>query len=129
MAESAQSAGGVVTSIRRAGSSLLGLFGNRVELLAVEWQEEKLRALRLLAWLVAALFFLVAGGLVALGALGLFLWRQAGYLGLGGLALAALATGALLWWRLRREIAAGPAPFADTVAELRKDAACLRSRE
>jgi uncharacterized membrane protein YqjE len=126
MDEVASGAGGVLASVRRVGSSLLALLQNRVQLFAVEWQEEKLRALRLLLWLTAALALGIAGLLVAVGVLALFLWKQAGYTGVIGLALVLLGGAALLLWQLRRRILQEPEPFATTVAEIGKDLACLR---
>lgn len=105
---------------------MLGLAQSRFELFAIELQEEKLRALSLIVWLVAALMLGAAGLLVGLGALAFWLWHVAGYPGLIGLMLAALAAGAGLLWRLYRRIQAGPAPFAETLAEFRKDRECLR---
>ncbi|HNQ88108.1 MAG TPA: phage holin family protein [Verrucomicrobiota bacterium] len=112
--------------LRRAADSLLGLVQSRFELFTLECQEEKLRALNLIVWLAVALTLGAAGLLVGLGALALWLWHVAGYLGLVGLMLAALAAGGALLWALRRRIQTGPAPFADTLAEFRKDRECLR---
>ncbi len=78
-------------SLRRSGNSLLGLAQSRFELLAVELQEEKLKALSTITWLVVAFALVVAGLLVAIGSLALYLWIAAGYLGLIGLALGTLA--------------------------------------
>jgi uncharacterized membrane protein YqjE len=111
---------------RRIGSSLLVLLRTRVELFAVEMQEAKLRTVNLLVWLAVAIIVGAAGVLVAFGALALFLWQTSGYSGLIGMALAALGAAAATLWFVRRRIIHGPAPFAATVAELRKDAECLR---
>lgn len=113
-------------SIRRTGDSILGLLQNRLELAGVELQEEKLRAIRLLVWLAVAIALGTAGLLVAMGALALFLWVQAGYLGLIGLAVLALGGSAALLHTLHRRIHTAKHPFADTAAEFRKDRECLR---
>jgi uncharacterized membrane protein YqjE len=120
---------GILGSARRLGGSLLALFHTRIELFAVELQEEKLRVIRLLIWLTVALALAVAGLLVAIGALGLFLWESAGYAGVIGLAVAALAASAALLWSLGRRIGRGPDPFATTLAEMRKDLECLKNRD
>ena len=101
----------------------------RAELFAVELQEEKLRAIRLLLWVAAAIALGVAGLLVAIGGLALFFWELAGYWGLAGLAAGALGLAAIILWIIHRRITHGPAPFAGTVAEFRKDAECLRQRK
>lgn len=120
---------GLTGSLRRIGRSVLGLARTRVELFALELQEEKLRTLNLLVWLVVAMALAVAGLLVAIGALALFLWETAGYAGLVGLVIIALAGAAAILWSLRRRILSGPGPFAGTVAEFGKDLECLQDRE
>ena len=113
-------------SVHRLGNSLLDLLHTRTELFAVELQEEKVRALRLVLWVAAAIAVGVSGLLIAMGALALYAWEAAGYWGLVGLAGGALAVAAVILWGVHRNITTGPAPFEGTVAEFRKDAACLR---
>ena len=120
-------AGGWLNSLRRMSDSLIGLAHSRLEILALELQEEKLRALKVVVWLVIALTFGVAGLLVGLGALAFFLWNIAGYYGVGGLALASLAAGAGILRAIYHGILNGPTPFAATIDEFRKDRECLRS--
>ena len=107
-------AGGWLDLIRRSGDSLLGLAQSRFELFAVELQEQKLRALSTLVWLVIALAFIVAGLLVGLRAIAFFLWDVAGTPGLVGLTLGTLATGAGIVWRIRHQIQNGPKPSASS---------------
>jgi uncharacterized membrane protein YqjE len=126
MDEASDKSGGWQHSIRRAGDTLLGLAQNRFELFAVELQEEKLRALDVIIWLVVALALIVAGLLVGLGALALYLWRTAGYLGLIGLALGTLAAGAVVLRKIRNQIRNGPTPFGQCLEEFRKDRECMR---
>jgi uncharacterized membrane protein YqjE len=121
----ASESGGIGASVARMGQSLLDLIRTRVELFAVELQEEKLRALGLLAWLTVAIALGVAGILLALGTLALFLWQRAGYAGLIGLTVVTLAAAVAAAALVRRRILHGPEPFAATVAEFRKDGACL----
>ena len=125
MNESETKGSGWLHSLRRLVDSLLGLAQSRFELFAVELQEEKLRALNLLTWLVLALVLGVSGMLIAFCAIALYLWDTAGYFGLVGLATAALAGGAGVLLGIRRQIRNGPAPFSATLEEFRKDRACL----
>ena len=126
MSDSDQTARSLTESIRGIARSLGGLLQTRVELFGVELQEEKIRALRLMAWFAAAIALSAAGLMVAMGALAIFLWRVAGYGGLIGLALVGLAAGAgILWW-VRWQLVNGPAPFAQTAAEFGKDAENFR---
>jgi uncharacterized membrane protein YqjE len=128
MSEGDPKSDGWLDSIRRTGDSLLGLAQSRIELFTVELQEEKLRALNLLVWLVVALALGVAGILIGLGALALFLWEVAGYGGLIGLALVTLAAAAAVLWSIRQRVQHGPRPFSDTVAEFKKDRECLHKK-
>lgn len=125
MDETERTKDGWLNSLRRTSDSLLGLAQNRFELFAVELQEEKLRALNVLVWLVVALALIVAGVLVGLGALALYLWQVAAYLGLIGLALVSLGAGAGVLWAIRHRIRHGATPFAKTVDEFKKDRACV----
>jgi uncharacterized membrane protein YqjE len=124
--ETGEGAVGFAESVRRLGKSLLDLLHTRTELFAVELQEEKIRALRLLLWVVAAIAIGVSGLLVAMGALALWVWEAAGNWGLVALAIGALGAAAAILWGVLRNIKNGPEPFAGTVAEFKKDAACLR---
>ncbi|HVP43848.1 MAG TPA: phage holin family protein [Terriglobales bacterium] len=114
---------------RRLGSALIGLLHTRAELFKVELQEEKLRAIRFVVWVCAAVAIGAGGILVAVGGLALFLWEVAGYWGLIGLAAGAIGMAALILWIAYQRMTHGPAPFEATVAEFRKDAECLRKRE
>jgi len=129
MFASDESLGGILEILRRFGHSVVGLLHTRAELFAVEWQEEKLRAIRLLVWVALAIALGVAGVLVAVGALALFSWETAGYPGLVALAAVCLGLVAILLWRLKRAILCGPLPFAETLSQFRKDAECLRQPE
>lgn len=116
-------------SLRRIGASLQVLVRNRLELFAVEWQEEKLRLIRLLCWLTLALALGAAGILVAIGALACWLWAVAGYLGVIVLIVLCLAAAVAIVWKLWQNLRNEAPPFADTVAEFRKDGACLKNRD
>lgn len=126
MNASATSPGGWLESLRRIGGSLAALTRCRFELFTVEWQEEKLRLLRLLLWLGLAAALGLAGIFIGFFALALWLWATAGYAGLIGLAVGAMAVAMAMFFGIRRRIQASPPPFAQTVAELRKDGECLR---
>lgn len=118
--------GGWLDSLRRIGESSFALLRNRFELFTVELQEEKLRLLNLLIWLGLAAIFGAAGIFVAMVALAFWLWDTAGYTGLVSLAAATLAAALAILWGIRRKIQTAPPPFAQTVAEFRKDGECLR---
>jgi uncharacterized membrane protein YqjE len=127
--ESETGSGDLMESVRRLGTSLADLLHTRADLLAVELQEEKLRFIRLIVWLAVAVTFGVAGLLIVIGGLALFVWEVAGYWGLAGLAAGALGLAAIILWIVHRGITRGPAPFSGTVAEFRKDTECLHLRK
>lgn len=108
--------------------SFLGLVHSRVELFSVELQEEKLRSLATLTWFGLAFGLGLAGLLVALAALSLYLWEVARYAGLVGLAVVLLGASAGLVFRIRQRIRTGPPPFQETINEFKKDRECLRPR-
>lgn len=126
MEENQANSGGLIASAKRLGQSFLGLLQTRIELLGVELQEEKVRALDLLAWLTAAIALAVAAILLAIGTLALFLWHQAGYAGLIGLTIAVGAAAVTMFVVMRRKLVRGPLPFEATTAEFRKDMEWLR---
>lgn len=126
MEDSESNSGGLIASAKRLGHSFLGLLQSRVELLAVELQEEKVRALDLLAWLTVAISLTVAAILLAIGTLAWFLWRQAGYAGLIGLTAATAVAAVATFILMRRRLVRGPLPFSATTEEFRKDVEWLR---
>lgn len=129
MNEHDQNPGSWFDGLRRAGDALLGLAQTRFELFTVELQEEKLRAIKLLIWLGAALALGIAGLLLVLGALAVFIWQLAGYAGLIVLALVVLACAAAIIWCIHRQVRKGPLPFNQTVAEFKKDREWLRKKD
>jgi len=119
--------GGWLDSVARIVRSLTALAQNRFELFTVELQEEKLRLLKMLVWLVLAATLGVAGVLVAITTLAFWLWASVGYVGLIGLSVATLTVAGGILWTVRRRLQTGPPPFAQTVDEFRKDTECLRT--
>lgn len=117
--------GGLRASAGRIVSTTIGLFASRVELFGVELREEQLRFIRWLAWFGLVFAFGLAGILIGLAALSLFLWNTAGYVGLVGLSVVTLGAAAALFRWLQRQIMSSTPPFEATVDELRKDRECL----
>lgn len=123
------SGGGLAASLRRLGGSAVELLHVRLELLATEIEEEKLRLFD--ALLLAGVAMLALG----LGALLLMLfivalaperWR---WLVLGTMALACLAGGAWAMLAARRRLQADGGLLRASRAELAQDVAALRPRE
>lgn len=115
--------------LRRAAEALWGLARCRLQLFAIELQEEKERFLWLLVRLAVIAVLGAAGGLVMLGLLTWLVYQLAGLWGVAGVGLLCLAGAA---WGLRsllRTLREGPTPFHQTVAEFRKDRAWLTGND
>lgn len=112
-------------ALARLTDALLGLARTRIELVSVEYAEERDRlALQLMLMLAAvgcllfALFFAAAAVVAAL-------WDTYRFAAIVGVTIFFSLAGAILLWR-RQEIAnTSPLPFAATVGELEKDRAAL----
>ena len=110
----------------RIATTLVAMARTRLELAAVEAQEEAQRVLGYAAWTLLAAF-LGAGALMltALFVIVLF-WDTHRLLAIGAMAgVFALAAGAILL-QVRARFAAGPRMMAATLAELDKDLAFIK---
>ena len=117
---------GLLEAVARVGSSLFGMLQNRLELASIEVGEAGERLVFAIVASFAAVL-LLGGAIVALSAwIAVVLWSTLGHAVLIWIALAyGLAGGGLLWW-LRTRAMREPPLLADTLAELRTDAAMLR---
>ena len=110
----------------RIASTLVAMVGTRLELAAVEFQEDARRLLGYLAWSMLAVF-LAAGAvmLVALFVILLF-WDTYRLQAVGAMALVLGAAAFLIVTSVRSKLNAQAPLFADTLAELRKDVDYVR---
>lgn len=117
---------GLLDAIARFGGSLFGMLQNRLELASLELGEAGAQLVLTIVASFAAVL-LMGGAVAALSAwVAVALWPTLGHAVLGWLALAYFVAGAgLLWW-LRARVRSSPPLLADTLAELRIDAALLR---
>ncbi len=120
--------GGWSGSLRRFGDSLIALVETRMDILSLEWAEERRNLVRLLMVVFAILGCLHLALVLGLLFLLLVVGEQHRVAVIGGAAavLLLLAAGggiALRGWLRRR-----PPMFRTTVAELRKDREWLRGR-
>ena len=117
---------GLLDALSRLGGSLFGMLQNRLELASIELGEARGRLVFTIVASFAAVL-LLGGAVVALSAwVAVALWGTLGHAVLGWLALAyGLAGAGLLWW-LRARLRSDPPMLADTLAELRADAAFMR---
>ncbi|MEI7731198.1 MAG: phage holin family protein [Verrucomicrobiota bacterium] len=120
--------GGIFAALRSIASRFLGLVANRLHLFSLELQEQKMRLLDLLLGLLIALAVGLAGLVMATVCLAMWLWKTAGYLGLGLAAALLVGLAVMLFLRIRHQLKNSPKPFAQTIAEFQKDAECLRPK-
>jgi uncharacterized membrane protein YqjE len=126
--EGAAAHGGLLQSIRHLGRTLLGAAQTRLEILATEIEEERLR---LEQQLLLALSAAVCAGMALLLAVAfvvIYFWDTHRLLAVGLLGLAFLAVATALAWILRARLKTRPKPFAVTRGELDKDRAMLQER-
>jgi len=127
MAAESSNSVGIFGLLRRLGRTAIGTLQNRVELAAVELQEERQRVLELI---------LLAGGALMLAGIALVLFSAAivfvfardyriyAALGLGVLYLVGAT---VLCFRIKAVL--HTSPFTETVNQIRKDVECLSPRK
>lgn len=112
---------GLMGSLKRLLSTLLSIATTRLELLANELQEERLRLAQMLLFALLALFcFSVAVLLLAMFVIVLF-WDEHRLAVLAGLSALFFLSGTLVAVLLRSKARAGSGLFSASLAELAKD--------
>ena len=121
--------GGLAQSLRRMAGTLLEIGQARFELLATEFELEKLRLFDAILWVAFGLLF-VGVGLVLLVLLLLLALQESHRVAALALAvLLALGGGWALIRKARQRLQGDAAPFAATTAELERDRQRLSPRE
>ncbi|MCX7141660.1 MAG: phage holin family protein [Proteobacteria bacterium] len=118
--------GGLLYSVRHLASSLLAAAQTRLEILATEIEEERVRLEQMLLVALGAVFCLGMGVILSVGFIVVFFWDTHRLAAVGGLAAGFLGAGALLGFVLRDKAKSRPKLFAATRGELAKDRAALR---
>lgn len=120
---------GLFASVRNLLGSLLGMAQSRLELLASELEEERLRLIRLLFYSVLMLFFFCLGiVLLTLLAITVF-WDTQRLVAIGVATGAYLGIAAWLATYVVRQARYRPRLFSASIAELAADRAALASTE
>ena len=119
---------GLFDSLRRLGDSILALTHRRLELAALELQEEKYRLIDLL---LRAAALVVLGILTLVSATALVVvtfWERSPVVTLA-IVTGLYALGALMVaLGIRAKLKASPPPLSDTIAELKKDREWLHDK-
>ncbi|MDZ4201547.1 MAG: phage holin family protein [Gallionella sp.] len=112
---------GLFDSAKNLLGTLTSVIATRLELLANEVQEERVRLTQMLFFALAALFFMGMGVLLLTVFIVVFFWDDHRLAVVGSLSLLFFVLGTLMAVLLRRHTLARPRLFSDSLAELRKD--------
>ena len=113
--------GGLFSSLRRLLATLLGIVSTRIELLVNEWEEERLRLVRMLLYALLATFFVCMGMVMLTFFIVVLFWHDNPLLAVSVLALSYFAVAGLFAWLLVRLLRQRSVLFSASLAELRKD--------
>jgi uncharacterized membrane protein YqjE len=119
---------GLLGSVRTLATTLVAALQTRVELLATEVEEERIRLTRLWLLVTVALFLFVLSVLMATLFVVVLFWDTHRLGAIGVLFLLFVLGGCTLAWYARKEALAKPRLFSATLTELAKDRERLTSR-
>lgn len=112
---------GLLSSVKRLITTLLEILQTRVDIIATEFEEERIRLRELVVFGFLTLFFVSVGlTLITLFIVSLY-WDTHRLQVLGGVALLYLGLGGVTGICLYRRLKSRPRLFAATVSELEKD--------
>lgn len=120
---------GIFESARQLGRTGVAVLQNRLELFAVELEEQKVRLVRVLMLAGAAIFLGNTALLAVSATIVVAAGKEARLVVLIGLSV--VYAGAALWavLALRKELRSAPPPFEESVTELKKDSEWLAPRD
>ena len=116
----------ISATVGRIATNLLAMVRTRLELAAIELQEETHRLLGYLAWGVAAAFFAVVAVLLAILFVLVLFCDTHRLLAIGVMAGLFSLLGLLAYFKVRGDLVTRPPLMAATLAELRKDAQAVK---
>ncbi len=102
---------------------------NRIELFAVELEEQKIRFVRVLALVAAAVFLANTAILVVTVTIVVVVGEAARVPVLIGLSLVYIVAALLAFRAVRNELKSSPAPFEGSISELKKDRQCVNPQD
>ncbi|MEK7758792.1 MAG: phage holin family protein [Pseudomonadota bacterium] len=112
---------GLLTSLQRLMATLLELLQTRVEIVATEFEEERVRLRELVVFGILTLFFVSVGLTLATLFVVALYWDTHRLAVLGGVALLYLGLGGFTGICLYRRLKSRPRLFSTTLSELEKD--------
>ena len=120
---------GLLASLRRMAETALGTVQNRVELFALEIQEEKCWLVSTLLWTAAAIFFSGIAILLVVGTVVYFTPEVARPWVLSGFTMIFIYLSINAIIGMRRSLHHKRPPLSDTIGELKKDIDWIRSQD
>ena len=116
----------ILAAAGRIASTLVAMVGTRLELAAVEFQEDARRLLGYLAWSMLAVFLAAGAAMLAALFVILLFWDTYRLQAVAGMAAVLGVAALLIVSSVRSKLNAQTPLFADTLAELRKDVEYVR---
>ena len=120
--------GGLLVSLRGLIATAIALFQTRLELLATELEEEKLRLLSIMMFAAVAFVMLGTGLVLSVIFLALLFWEDHRLLVMGGLTAIFLLCGFGALLLVQRKLQAGSRLFSASLAEMTQDQQALRGK-
>jgi len=120
---------GLMDSVKRLASTLIAIVSTRLELLANEVQEERLRLAQMSFLYLSALFCFGMGVLLLTAFITVLFWDEHRLAVLGGLCILFFVLATLMAMLLRNKAQSKPKLFSASLAELFKDREQLEPRE
>jgi uncharacterized membrane protein YqjE len=121
-----ETSGGIFHSLRQLGATFVAILHTRIEIVATEFEEERVRIRRGLLLAVVAGFCLAVATLLAVIFLVVLFWDTHRLIAIGVLFLVFFGVGVLSVLRLAHHARTRPRLFAATLSELVKDGERLR---
>jgi uncharacterized membrane protein YqjE len=120
---------GLMDSVKRLASTLIAIVSTRLELLANEVQEERLRLAQMFFLYLSALFCFGMGVLLLTAFITVLFWDEHRLAVLGGLCILFFVLATLMAMLLRNKAQSKQKLFSASLAELFKDREQLEPRE
>lgn len=124
--EEPEQPGGILRSARQLGATFIGLLHTRIEIIATEYEEERIRIRQSLLLAIIAGFSLAVAALLTVMFLVVLFWDSYRLLAIGVLLLVFAGIGFGCMLTLARHARSRPRLFAATLSELAKDGERLR---
>lgn len=112
-------------SVQQLLATLVAMLHNRLELLALELEEEKRRVLTLLAWGALAIALTLVTLVVVAVWVTVMFWESQREWALALVVLAFVGATVGVWWQLKRQLVTVGGAFGGSLQELRDDYATL----